>query len=333
MDLTNVLILGGNLLLQNMSDDIEDVEKYAAGQARDSHGRFASGGGNAIKPEANTRWEQGSKGWTESEIKLTKIGTKELPVGWDYIPASKAATQIADRMFANPNSDGHLLAVRHYTKLAEAGQLEVYKHSSGLWITVEGDQVKSSAGAKERLLQNASDLYKANKGLIDGPVLIRVNEQIVKWRGNNVAGFAADERHTGARPYDYRTRQSVAVDTGAKNITLLNLSPRTVKLTLAHEFGHVIRYSTDKPPKFWFERDQPNYVDGIRGESLRAAVSRRPRIHVSTYGKNNDDEWYAEVFTQFITNNGTIPNEDYFKAGDQEWLNNFAKDQGWKMPK
>lgn len=332
MDLTNVLILGGNLLLQNMSDDIEDVEKYAAGQPRDSHGRFASGGGNAIMYEANHS-RAGGRGWEESPIKLTKIGTKELPVGWDYIPASKAPAQLADRMFSNPQSTSHLVATNYYGKLAKAGELEVYKHSSGLWITVEGSQVNSSPDAKNRLLQNASDLYKANKGLIDGPVLIRVNEQVTKWRGNNTAGWAADERHTNARPYGRTDPRSVALDTGAKNITLINLTPRTVKLTLAHEFGHVIRYSTDKPPKLWFERGKPNYVDGVRGESLRAAVSRRPRIHVSMYGKNNDDEWYAEVFTQFIMNNGTIPNEDYYKAGDQAWLNNFAKDQGWRMPK
>lgn len=314
MDLRDVVILGGNIMLQNMSDDIEDVEKYAAGQARDSRGRFASGGITAPQSEERPYFSSRVDGYPDSQIKLTKIGTKELPTGWDYVPASKAPKQLADRLY--PNSTKGSVAGYYYQNLANQNQLEVYKHSSGLWMTVEGNNVNVDNGQKMRMLQDSAEMYKANKSLITGDLTIRFTAEDRR----QASGWAADYRHDGAKPYGPFRHMAVA---GGKNkvIGIVNYS----KSTLVHEFGHIISFSV--------ETSKGNFTADDRGRSYESIIKRRPRPYVSQYAMNNTDEWYAETFAHWTMNGGKIVQEPFMSDQDFKMLNNFSQDQQWKMPK
>lgn len=294
----------------------ERLAKYAEGQARDSHGRFASGGVSPAFSQDKPYFAANGQGYPDSPIKLTKIGTKELPTGWDYIPASKAPKQLADRLY--PTQAGYnSVANIYYKQMADQNQLEVYKHSSGLWLTVEGNQVNVSNDVKMRMLQDAAEVYKANKGLITGNLTVRFDNNRAY---SNRYGAAGDYRHDGARPF-YSFKPMALASKPNKVIQIHEYS----KETLVHEFGHIISFSV--------ETSKGSFTADDRGRSYKSVISRRPRPYVSEYAMNNTDEWYAETFTQWTMGGGQISRQPWMTDQDHKILTNFAQDQQWKMPK
>lgn len=278
-------------------------------------------------------WGKEMTGWPDSPINLTKVGTKDLPTGWKYRPASKAPDILAEKSFGKLPSGKfsykHHVAHKYYKSLANKNELEFYEHSSGLIVTFEGGLAKLSDNIKNRFLQNAAELHKPNKENVDGDVIIRVNSEVGKNRRREA--WAADYRHTGAKPFGNRNSEHMAVST---NKTKMIVIATITKMILVHEYGHLLRFANVTEIIERISRRQitvPYYKKNGAGDSLMGAEKRRPRVHLSEYSKNNADEWYAEAFTFWVDGGGSFDSTG-LSDSDKIYMNNFAKDQGWRMP-
>ena len=300
-----------------------------------------------------------SQGWPDSEIELIEKNGKKLPRGWDYKPIKddekdEVPSTIADKFFTNEKAANELTRM-YYKDLASRNELEFYQSEDGLIVTFEGPEgTNLPQEKKNRFLQDASELYAANKDIVDGELMIRFNPEIAARKGGTVA-WAADKKRTignllGKYPTSVgrKNPNKLGEFSGVKMIATETLE----KTTLSHEFGHILRYSnveetyvektTKKKRKRGYQVTYENVIgwaletksiSGTRGDSLIDAQKRRGRIHMTEYSKKNADEWYAELFNSWIAGGGSFNYREDLSASDIVWLNNFAKDQEWKMPK
>jgi hypothetical protein len=118
------------------------------------------------------------------------------------------------------------------------------------------------------------------------------------------------------------------------NKTKMIVIATITKMILVHEYGHLLRFANVTEIIERISRRQitvPYYKKNGAGDSLMGAEKRRPRVHLSEYSKNNADEWYAEAFTFWVDGGGSFDSTG-LSDSDKIYMNNFAKDQGWRMP-
>ena len=303
-----------------------------------------------------------SKSWPDSEIELVEKNGKKLPRGWNYRPnqeaekdgAESVPSTIADKYFTNEKAANEL-ARMYYENLASKNELEFYQNDSGLIVTFEGPEgANLSQEKKNRFLQDVNELYGANKDIVDGELMIRYSPEIAVKKGGTVAWAGDKTRNIDNLfgKYPASVGRSNPKNLGESSKVKMIATETLEKTTLAHEFGHILRYSNvkeeyvEKTTKRKRKRGyQVSYEDvigwaldtksisGTRGDSLIAAQKRRPRIHMTEYSKKTADEWYAELFNSWILGGGSFNYREDLSESDIIWLNNFAKDQEWKMPK
>jgi len=297
--------------------ETERLAKYAEGQARDSHGRFASGGvANDLHSYLDRQTLKDR--WQTPPIKLVPIGSKVLPSGWDYVPAKKGAAFMSEYIYGKGSSMDKVIAIEYYQKLADKGQLEIYKHSSGLVFTVEREDVTNlTSEQKFEKMMLCADVYKGNKVNIAGNMLVRIDSASADWR--NAMGYAGDSRHSGSV---FGGGRAVKAGSRSVNSKMVVLRANASKATIVHEFGHIVSFEA--------YRD----TGSDRNISWAKMEKTRKKYHFSEYSRSSSAEWYAETYLHWVSNGGNFDFTKYATATteQQNALTNFAKDQNWQLP-
>ena len=160
---------------------------------------------------------------------------------------------------------------------------------AGSGSKVAGGDVASRKAMREHLTRLGADKLAKSTGAKVTVELDHPKLENYDGRGGKAAGLYYSDRHAIMVKND--TRAYDAASDNGRIVIKAGVARR--EMTMTHEFGHAVHLHGERHPQGSFEHERFKQVDAVVQRGARQGNS------VSSYGRVNKDEYFAEAFTAY----------------------------------